>query len=124
LSKYSENRPLLILVGELVETAKSVGLASPLASIFTEFAAESVEILNRPFLPMYGKVNKFLQLRPSWNMSRFLGYWAEKVLLCEPEDDHGSHDETAWLLGLLVRGLKNDEVCLSPSNDCSTANHE
>jgi nucleolar pre-ribosomal-associated protein 1 len=113
---------LLILVGELVETAKSVGLESPLASIFTEFAAEAVEILTQPSHSTYGKVNKFLQKAPSWNMARFLGYWAEKVLLREPDDDHGSHDETTWLFGLLVRGLKTDQVCLSPWHDCTTTN--
>jgi nucleolar pre-ribosomal-associated protein 1 len=109
-STYSEKGPLLILVGELGETAKAVGFASPLASIFTEFAAEAVEVLNQPSHPMYGKINKFLQRKPSWNLSKFVGYWAEKIFLREPEDDNGHHHETSWLLSLLIRGLRDIEV--------------
>lgn len=102
---------MYILIGEILETAKAVGFASPLATIFTEFAAEAVEILSQPSHPMYGKVNKLLQKSPSWNLSKFVTYWDEKVLLREPEDDRGHPCETTWLLKLLIRGLRDDQVC-------------
>jgi nucleolar pre-ribosomal-associated protein 1 len=109
-STYSEKGTLLILVGELVETAKAARFARPMASIFTEFAAEAIEILNQPSHPMYGKINKFLQRGPSWNASKFVGYWAEKIFLREPEDDNGHHHETSWFLSLLIQGLRDIEV--------------
>lgn len=106
-SSYTEKGPLFVLIGELAETAKSVGLANRLSAVCTEFAAEAVDILNQPSHLMYGKINKFLQKGPSWNVSHFVGYWIEKVLFQQPEDDHGDLHETTWLLGLLMRGLRD-----------------
>jgi nucleolar pre-ribosomal-associated protein 1 len=94
-----------------VETAKSVGLARPLPSVFSEFGAEAVAMLSQPSHAMYGKVNKFLQKGPSWDLSKFIPYWIENILLREPEDDNGRFHETVWLLSLLIRGLRDNEVC-------------
>lgn len=97
-------------MGEFAETAKLAGLSTPFASILTEFAAEAVEILSLPSHFMYGKINKLLQKGPVWNLSKFATYWTEKILLCEPEDESGHLPETTWLLNLLIRGLRDDQV--------------
>lgn len=99
-------------MGELVETAKLVGLTGPLAAVVTEFAAAAIEMLDQPSHAMYGKINKFLQKGPSWNVSKLVGYWIEKIMLREPEDDHGHFQEMFWLLTLLNRGLQDVEVWL------------
>lgn len=121
LSTYSDKGPLFILIGELTETAKSVGLAGPLPSVLTEFAAGAVDLLNQPSHPIYGKLNKFLQKGPSWNVCKFLAFSVEKILLREPEDDNGQSHEIAWLLNLLIRGLQNDQVCQRLSENCIAA---
>lgn len=59
---------------------------------------------------MYGKVNKFLQKRPSWEIGKIPFYWIDKILLNEPEYDDGYVDEIAWLLDLLVGGLRTAQV--------------
>jgi Nucleolar pre-ribosomal-associated protein 1 len=113
LSHYSEKGPVFVLIGELVETVKSIGLSSPLASIFTEFAATAIEMLDQPSHAMYGKINKFLQKSPSWDVAKFISYWTEKILLREPEDNmKGLFQEITWLLNLLLQGLRDNEVRL------------
>jgi nucleolar pre-ribosomal-associated protein 1 len=116
LSSHLDKGPLFILIGELVETAKLTGLATPLASILTEFAAAAVEMLMQPSHPMYGKINKFLQKRPSWELSKFIGYWIETILLHEPEEGGSHSEEMSWLLRLLTRGLY-DLAVLCPRSD-------
>lgn len=86
------------------------GLASHLPSVLTEFAAEAVGTLDQPSHLMYGKINKFLQKGPSWDVPNFFIYWVEEILLREPEDDNGHFQETTWLLSLLVRGLRDIAV--------------
>jgi nucleolar pre-ribosomal-associated protein 1 len=99
-----------VLIGELVETTKAVGLATSLPSVFSEFAAEAVGILNQPSHPVYAKLNKYLQKGPCWNVAKFVPYWIENILLCEPEADDGHHVETTWLLSVLIRGLRDNQV--------------
>lgn len=98
------------MIGELVETAKLTGLASPLSSVLTEFAAAAVELLMQPSHPMYGKINKFLQKRPSWKLSKFVGYWVGTILLHEPEEGGSHFEEVSWFLRLLTRGLQYQAV--------------
>ena len=94
-----------------METVKSVGLAKPIASIVTEFAATAVIMLDQPSHAMYGKLNKFLQKSPCWDVGRLIIYWNEKILLREPEDElKGLFQETTWLLNLLLQGLQDTEV--------------
>ena len=98
-------------MGELVETVKSVGRVRPLVSILTEFAATAIVMLDEPSHAMYGKISKFLQKGPVWDVSKFIPYWIGKILLREPEDDNGPFQETSWLLNLLIQGLRDNEVC-------------
>ena len=106
-----------------METVNSTGLASPLPSIFTEFAATALEMLDQPSHAMYGKINKFLQKSPSWDVAKFISYWTEKIFLREPEDNpKGLSQEMTWLLNLLIRGLRDHEVCSGLTDASSAAN--
>jgi Nucleolar pre-ribosomal-associated protein 1 len=93
-----------------VETARLVGLESSFASIFTEFAAEAIDILSQPTHSVYGKLNWFLQKSPTWNISKFFSYWLERILLRAPEDNDGQRHEMNWLLNLLAQGMQNRQV--------------
>jgi nucleolar pre-ribosomal-associated protein 1 len=90
--------------------AKSVGLASSCPTVFSEFAAQAVDILSQPSHPVYAKLNKYLQKGPCWNVAKFVPHWIENIILCEPETDDGHHVETTWLLSVLIRGLQNTQV--------------
>jgi nucleolar pre-ribosomal-associated protein 1 len=59
---------------------------------------------------MYGKVNKYLQKRPSWEIEKIPSYWIDRVVLHEPENDDGYLEEVNWLLDLLVNGLRTAQV--------------
>jgi nucleolar pre-ribosomal-associated protein 1 len=59
---------------------------------------------------MYGKVNKYLQKRPSWETEKLPSYWIDRVILHEPENDDGYLEEVNWLLDLLVNALRTAQV--------------
>lgn len=61
---------------------------------------------------MYGKVNRYLQRRPWWEVEKIPSYWIDQILLHQPEDDEGHYDEVNWLLDMLVNGLLTPEVNL------------
>jgi nucleolar pre-ribosomal-associated protein 1 len=103
------------LVGELLETVKLSGLEYPVASILTEFTAAALDVLKQPAHPTYGKINKFLQKGPSWELSKFIGYWIESLLLREPDDPSSHNAERSWFLNILIRGLQDMKVFLSRS---------
>ncbi|KAL1962897.1 hypothetical protein VTN77DRAFT_9075 [Rasamsonia byssochlamydoides] len=105
-SNYSEWRAIYILAGELRETANQLGFQTPLPWIAGECAASCLTVLTDPLHKMYGKVNRFLQKHPSWEIGKIPSYWIDKILLHEPEYDDGYADEINWLLDLLVRGLR------------------
>ncbi|KKA16189.1 Ribosome biogenesis protein Urb1 [Rasamsonia emersonii CBS 393.64] len=105
-SNYSEWRSIYILSGEFLETANHVGFQTPLPWIAGECAASCLMVLTDPLHKMYGKVNKFLQKRPSWEIGKIPSYWIDKILLNEPEYDDGYVDEITWLLDLFVGGLR------------------
>ncbi|KAL3439107.1 ribosome 60S biogenesis N-terminal-domain-containing protein [Aspergillus tetrazonus] len=108
-SKYSEWRSAYILTGEFLETVKQIGVESPLPWIVGECAASCLSVLVDPMHKLYGKVNKFLQKAPSWEVEKIPSYWIDKILLHEPELDDGYFEETAWLLDLLVKGLRTEQ---------------
>ncbi|KAL4888635.1 ribosome 60S biogenesis N-terminal-domain-containing protein [Aspergillus ambiguus] len=105
-SKHSEWRTIYILTGELLETVKQIGLEAPMPWIVGECAANCLVVLNNPMHKLYGKVNKFLQKAPSWEVEKIPSYWIDKILLHEPELDDGYFEEINWLLDLLVKGLR------------------
>ncbi|KAF7585954.1 hypothetical protein BBP40_009827 [Aspergillus hancockii] len=107
-SKYAEWRSVFILTGELLETVKQIGLESPVPRIVGECASSCLAVLVNPMHKLYGKVNKFLQKAPFWEVGKIPSYWIDKILLHEPELDDGYFEETNWLLDLLIKGLRTE----------------
>ncbi|OAX83914.1 hypothetical protein ACJ72_01727 [Emergomyces africanus] len=105
-STYEENRSVYIVAGEVLETAKEVGLETPLPYIAGELAARIVMVVTDPLHKLYGKVNKFLNKGPRWEVAKIPSYWIDKILLHESEYDDSHHEEVGWLLGLLINGLR------------------
>jgi nucleolar pre-ribosomal-associated protein 1 len=109
-SNYTEWRPVYILAGELQETVNQLGSRNPLPWVAGECAVSCLMVLTDPLHKMYGKVNRFLQKHPSWEIGKIPSYWIDKILLHEPEYDDGYADEVNWLLDLLVKGLRTLQV--------------
>lgn len=101
---------MYILTGELLETVRLTGFESPVPWIVGECATCCLSVLTNPMHKLYGKVNKFLQKAPSWEVGKIPSYWIDKVLLHEPELDDGYFEETSWLLDLLIKGLRTERV--------------
>ncbi|KAJ6144965.1 hypothetical protein N7470_008860 [Penicillium chermesinum] len=106
-SSYSDWRSVYILTGELLETVNSIGLEEPVPWIVTECASNCLSVLINPLHKVYGKVNKFLQKAPSWELEKLPSYWIDKIFLQEPELDDGYFDEIDWLLNLFVKSLRS-----------------
>lgn len=68
---------------------------------------------------MYGKINKFLNKAPSWDVQKAISYWIDRILLREPEDDDGHELEIRWLLAVLVDGLRTLEVSFPHEHFCA-----
>lgn len=111
-SKYVEWRSVYLLTGELLETVRQLGLKAPVPWIVGECASSCLSVLTNPMHKLYGKVNKFLQKAPYWEMEKIATYWVDKILLHEPELDDGYFEEINWLLDLFVKGLRTGAVCL------------
>ncbi|OQE31505.1 hypothetical protein PENSTE_c001G05292 [Penicillium steckii] len=110
-SKYVEWRSVYLLTGELLETVNTLGLnaGAPIPWIVGECAANCLAVITNPLHKVYGKVNKFLQKAPAWEVEKIPSYWIDKIFLHEPELDDGFFDEINWLLGLFVKGLRSKE---------------
>lgn len=102
------------LAGELLETVNRLGLDAPAPWIVGECASNCLSVLTNPLHKVYGKVNKFLQKAPYWELEKIPSYWIDKILLHEPELDDGYFDEIDWLLGLFVKGLRSKAVRFFP----------
>lgn len=98
------------LTGELLETVNQIGLEEPVPWIIGECASNCLNILINPLHKVYGKINKFLQKAPVWEVEKIPSYWIDKIFLNEPELDDGYFDEIDWLLGLFVKGLRSSAV--------------
>ncbi|CAG8059748.1 unnamed protein product [Penicillium salamii] len=107
-SKYEEWRTVFTLCGELLETVNNIGLEKPVPWIVGECAANCLAVLTNPLHKVYGKVNKFLQKAPVWEVEKIPTYWVDKILLHEPELDDGYFDEIDWLLNLFVKALRTE----------------
>jgi nucleolar pre-ribosomal-associated protein 1 len=112
-SKYTEWKAVYLLLGEIRETVNQLGFESSLPSIAGRCAVACLMVLHEPLNKMYGKVNRYLQRRPWWEVDKIPSYWIDQILLHEPEDDEGHYDEVNWLLDMLVNGLQTPEVSLS-----------
>lgn len=121
-SKYPEWRTAYILTGELLETVKQIGVDSPVPWIVGECASSCLSVLLNPMHKLYGKVNKFIQKAPSWEVEKIPSYWIDKILLHEPELDDGYFEEITWLLDLLVKGLRTERVCSMGTHKLTTTN--
>ncbi|KAL4887704.1 ribosome 60S biogenesis N-terminal-domain-containing protein [Aspergillus karnatakaensis] len=108
-SKLSEWRTAFTLTGELLETVKQHGIESPVPWIVGECASRCLSVLLNPMHKLYGKVNKFLQKAPTWDVEKVPSYWIDKILLHEPELDDGYFEEIGWLLDLLIAGLRTEQ---------------
>ncbi|EPS32349.1 hypothetical protein PDE_07309 [Penicillium oxalicum 114-2] len=106
-SNYAEWRTVYTLAGELLETVNQIGMNEPVPWIVGECAANCLRVLVSPLHKVYGKVNKFLQKAPVWEVEKLPSYWIDKIILNEPELDDGYPDEVDWLLGLFVKGLRS-----------------
>ncbi|OJJ50826.1 hypothetical protein ASPZODRAFT_126773 [Penicilliopsis zonata CBS 506.65] len=107
-SNYTEWRTVYILTGELLETVQRLGLETPVPWVVGECAASCLAVLTNPMHKLYGKVNKFLQKAPSWEVEKIPSFWIDKILLHEPELDDGYFEEVGWLLDLFLKGLRTD----------------
>ncbi|KAJ5807415.1 Nucleolar pre-ribosomal-associated protein 1 N-terminal [Penicillium robsamsonii] len=107
-STYAEWRTVFTLAGELLETVNNIGMDKPVPWIVGECASNCLAVLTDPLHKVYGKVNKFLQKAPSWEVEKIPTYWVDKILLHEPELDDGYFDEIDWLLNLFIRALRTE----------------
>lgn len=105
-SKYTEWRAVYLLLGEIRETVNQLGFETSLPTIAGRCAVACLMVLHEPLNKMYGKVNRYLQRRPWWEVEKIPSYWIDQILLHEPEDDEGHYDEVNWLLDMLVNGLQ------------------
>ncbi|DAA72605.1 TPA_exp: putative Ribosome biogenesis protein URB1 [Trichophyton benhamiae CBS 112371] len=107
-SSFEERQAIYILIGELLETVKGLGLDTPAPFIVGELAVRMLAILTNPSHKLYGKINTFLNRSPQWEVGKIPSYWIDKILYHEPESDDGNHEEIGWLLDLFVCGLKSE----------------
>ncbi|OAL72769.1 hypothetical protein A7D00_2542 [Trichophyton violaceum] len=107
-SSFEERRTIYVLVGELLETVKGLGLDTPAPFIVGELAVRMFAILTNPSHKLYGKINTFLNRSPQWEVGKIPSYWIDKILYHEPESDDGNREEIGWLLDLFVCGLKSE----------------
>lgn len=67
-------------------------------------------VLTDPLHELYGKVNKFLNRGPQWEIAKLPSYWIDKILLNESDYDDSHHNEVSWLLDLFIGGLRSKKV--------------
>ena len=111
-SGYSEWQQVYLLLGELSESARSIIPSGPLPSFASVLAAKCLLVLNEPLHYMFTKVNKFLNKGPEWNVKKLPSYWIDRVLLHPPVEDDAHHREVAWVLDILIDGLRTPLVSL------------
>ncbi|KAJ6037148.1 hypothetical protein N7540_001427 [Penicillium herquei] len=106
-SSYAEWRTVYTLCGELLETVNGLGFDKPVPWIIGECASNCLSVLINPLHKVYGKVNKFLQKAPTWELEKIPSYWIDRIFLHEPELDDGYFEEIEWLLNLFVKSLRS-----------------
>lgn len=99
-----------MLLGEAIETARTIIDRAHVPYTATVFAARAVTVLADPTHFMFPKINRFLNRGPSWNVDKLPSYWTENVLRKEPDEDDGYHKEVNWLLDLFIDCIRTVEV--------------
>ncbi|KAL9623417.1 MAG: hypothetical protein Q9160_002310, partial [Pyrenula sp. 1 TL-2023] len=103
-------RPLSVLVGEIIETAKDSNPGeAPLPSVLAQLGCKFIDVITDPSHLMYAKVNRFLNKGPVWEKKKCITYWIDRVILKDSEGGDSKLGEMIWLLGILVQGLRTME---------------
>ncbi|KAK7752030.1 hypothetical protein SLS62_005993 [Diatrype stigma] len=108
-SAYEERDQVWLLLMELAETARDTVAAEgrPLPSIVAAFACRALAVVADPLHRLYTKVNGFLTSGPVWARDRVPLMRA--ILQEGPSDDGQHYSELAWLLALLLDGLRRPD---------------
>ncbi|KAI0171808.1 ribosome 60S biogenesis N-terminal-domain-containing protein [Hypoxylon sp. FL1284] len=103
-SAYDNSEQAWLLLMELAESARGLIDDEPAPSVMVAFACKGLEVLMNPLHCLYEKLNLFLTSGPSWPADGIPLMRA--VLQDGPTDDGALYAELAWLLGLLLDGLR------------------
>jgi nucleolar pre-ribosomal-associated protein 1 len=101
-----------VLAGELLETVNGIGLKTALPYLVGSLATQILRVLRNPLHKLYGKVNRFLNKGPRWEIGKIPSYWIDRILLREPEYDDSHYVEVSWLLDMFIDGLRSRKVDL------------
>lgn len=104
---------IFLLLSELLETTKLLGLTVPIPTIILQLTHQLVHVLIQPESKIYPKANRFLLQAPSWDVKRLMKYWTDKILLREPGADDPSSNawmaEVDWLVTLLAASIRTEQ---------------
>jgi Nucleolar pre-ribosomal-associated protein 1 len=108
ISKYPEKGGAVLLIRELVHTARGVIDKNRIPTPLAIFAARALSVQADPLHCLYPKVNEFLLLGPVWDLGRVPLF--HTTLLQGPAVDDCYYREVSWTLENLVLGLRTAEV--------------
>ncbi|KAF2148926.1 hypothetical protein K461DRAFT_231821 [Myriangium duriaei CBS 260.36] len=108
-SNLDSKDQLWLLIGEVLETARTTIDASPLSYIAGCFATAALKVLLEPTHFMFPAVNRYLVKDPYWNVKKLPSYWLNKVLLDTPHEDDKAWPQVELVLGMLVDGVRTPE---------------
>ncbi|KAI9835820.1 MAG: hypothetical protein M1838_005194 [Thelocarpon superellum] len=106
-SGYAEKEMVVLLLQELLHTAKGLADDGVLPTYLVEFAARAILVQTDPSHFLYGKVNQFLHRGPTWDADRVP--LLRQILLQPPEADDAFFDEVVWLLDMVILGLRTPQ---------------
>ena len=102
---YEEGEQVWLLLMELVETARdAITAGERVPNLVLAFACRALDVLRDPLHCLYGKVNGFLTAGPRWAADRVP--LAARILQEPPEEVGRHYAELAWLLGMVLEGLR------------------
>jgi nucleolar pre-ribosomal-associated protein 1 len=73
------------------------------------FAAHCAKVVADPTHFMFGKINKFLTTRPSWEVKNLPRKFGRDIINSEPDEDGSYHKEVDWFLDYLIDCLRTQE---------------
>ena len=107
-SSYAEKEMVVLLLQELIHTAKGVIDEAPLPTYLALFAARAMLVQANPQHCLYGKVNHFLHQGPIWDKDRVP--LMSQILLHPPDEDDSRFQELDWFLSMIHDGVRTSEV--------------